>query len=74
MRYDTRLYGVGRLSTDSFLALARTFLFTNATKDDELKQKSALSVLYNGNTGEGLNSVRYPRFCEEASSNASAVE
>ena len=36
--------------------------------------ESALLVLYNGNTGEGLNSLRYRRFHEKVSSNASAVE
>ena len=77
----SRLFGVGksnalkRLTNDSFLRQERTFLDINATKDDVVKAgENALLIIYNGNTGEGLNSLRYRRFYEKVSSNASAVE
>ena len=64
-----------RLTNDSFLRQARTFFDVNATKDDVVKAgENALLIIYNGNTGDGLNSLRYRRFYEKVSSNASAVE
>ncbi len=47
----------------------------NATKDEVIKVgESALLILYNGNTGEELNTLRYRRFREKVSSSSSAVE
>ena len=77
----SRLFGVGksnalkRLTNDRFTRQARIFLDENATKDDVIQAgENALLVLYKGNTGEGLNSLRYRRFHEKVSSKASAVE
>ena len=66
-----RLFGVGksnalsRLSNDGFVQLARTFFNANAMTDDITKlAENALIIMYSGHAGEGLNTLKYHRFCE----------
>ncbi|XP_052787427.1 uncharacterized protein LOC128222459 isoform X1 [Mya arenaria] len=78
----SRLYGIGKgaaikkLITSNVFRLQATVFGTSSasTADVVAAGENALVCLYNGKPGEGLNSLRYNRFCEKVATSSSYVQ
>ena len=77
----SQLYGIGKgtslkkfKSSKHFQMQAKVFSTTTSTPHDIMAAgEQALVDLYSGNPKEGLNSLRYKRFCEKVATNTTFV-
>ena len=77
----SRLYGIGKgvalnkfTTSDDFQKQALVFHTPLASATDVVAaRENALVCLYNGNVGEGLDALRYKRFCEKVATGTSHV-
>ena len=77
----SRLYGLGKgvvfkkLSDSHFYKSAETFIKKNVSKQDVIfVGDTALVLLYGGSCAEGLDSLRYKRFCDKVPKSTSRVD
>ena len=78
----SRLYGIGKgaalkkfITNYDFREQATVFGTPSASTTDVVAAgENALVCLYNGKPGEGLNSLRYDRFCEKVATSTSHVQ
>ncbi|KAL9978959.1 hypothetical protein ACROYT_G016544 [Oculina patagonica] len=79
---SSRIHGIGKpvalrkLKTDAhFRVQAVVFSNTAAAKDDIIAAgERALVCLYNGRSGESLNSLRYTKFCQKVATGNACVQ
>ena len=78
----SRLYGIGKgvslkkfFASQHFRDQAQVFNNTSASKEDVVAAgEKALVCVYNGKSDEGLDSLRYRRYCEKVATNTSQVQ
>ena len=78
----SRLYGIGKgvslkkfFASQHFRDQAQVFNNTSASKEDVVAVgEKALVCVYNGKSDEGLDSLRYRRYCEKVATNTSQVQ
>ena len=77
----SRLFGLGKgiavkkLSYNHFYKSAETFAKKNVSKEDVIfVGDTALVLLYGGSCTEGLDSLRYKRFCDKVPKSTSPVD
>jgi len=79
---SSRIHRIGKgaslktfLFSHHFRAQAQVFNNISASKEDVAAAgEKALVCLYNGKSDEGLDSLRYRRYCEKAATNTSRVQ
>ena len=78
----SRVHGIGKgaslkkfLFSHHFHAQAQVFNNISASKEDVVAAgEKALVCLYNGKPDEGLDSLRYRRYCEKVATNTSRIQ
>ena len=77
----SRLFGLGKgivvkkLSDSHFYKSAEIFAKRNVSKEDIISVgDTALVLLYGGSCAEGLDSLRYKRFCDKVPKSTSPVD